>query len=64
MRLRIGLVTFATVLFLLGAVGLVGSWALATAVVVFVGTAVITAIVWEERDTDVGDLVPARVERR
>jgi hypothetical protein len=63
MRLRLGLVTFATLLFILGAVGLVGEWALATAVVVFVGTAVITAIVWEERDTDAGDLVPARVER-
>ena len=51
MRLRLGLVTFATLLFVLGAVGLIGEWALATAVVVFVGTAVITAIVWEERDT-------------
>jgi hypothetical protein len=63
MRLRLGLVTFATLLFVLGAVGLVGEWALATAVVVFVGTAVITAIVWEERDAAAGDLVPARVER-
>ena len=51
MRLRLGLVTFATLLFSLGAVGLIGEWALATAVVLFVGTAVITAIVWEERDT-------------
>jgi hypothetical protein len=64
MRLRLGLVTFATLLFILGAVGLVGEWALATAVVLFVGTAVITAIVWEERDTEAGELVPARVDRR
>lgn len=64
MRLRLGLVTFASLLFILGAVGLVGEWALATAVVVFVGTAVITAIVWEERDSEAGELVPARIERR
>ena len=64
MRLRLGLVTFATLLFILGAVGLVGEWALAAAVVVFVGTAVLTAIVWEERDSQAGELVPARIERR
>jgi hypothetical protein len=63
MRLRLGLVTFATLLFVLAAVGLVGDWALATAVVTFVGTAVITAIAWEERDVEGGDLVAARVER-
>ena len=53
MRLRLGLVTFATLLFILGAVGLAGEWALATAVVVFVGTSVLTAIVWEEHDAAV-----------
>jgi hypothetical protein len=64
MRLRVGLVTCATVLFVAGALGLLGSWSLATAVVLFVGTAVATAIVWEDRDADPPELVPVRTDRR
>jgi hypothetical protein len=48
LRLRIGTVAAATALFLAGAVGLLGPWSLATAVVLLVGTSVATAIAWEE----------------
>ena len=48
MRLRIGTVTAATGLFLAGAVGLLGPWALGTAVVLLVASSVATAIAWEE----------------
>jgi hypothetical protein len=64
MRLRIGLFTSATLLFLAGAVGLLGDWALATAVVLFVGTAVATVIVWEDREADHPELIPARISRQ
>ena len=50
MHLRIGTVTAATVLFLAGAIGLLGPWSLATAVVLLVGTSVATAIAWEEQN--------------
>jgi hypothetical protein len=50
MHLRLALVTSATLLFALGASGLLGPWSLATAMVLFVGTAVVTAIAWEEGD--------------
>jgi uncharacterized membrane protein YphA (DoxX/SURF4 family) len=63
MRLRFGLVTLAGLLFLAGALGLIGAWALPTAVVLLVGTSVVTVIVWEERDTERGELVPARIDR-
>ena len=56
MRLRIWTVTAAGLLFLAGAVGLLGEWSLGAAVVLLVGTSVATAIVWEERE------LPARVE--
>ncbi len=64
MRLRIGIVISATVLFLAGAVGLVGQWALASGVVLIVAVAVATAIVWEEPAGTGAELVPASVERR
>ena len=64
MHLRIGMVTSATLLFVAGAIGLFGQWALATGVVLLVGTAVATAIVWEEPTVAPQDLVPARVDRR
>lgn len=64
MRLRFGLLTTATLLFVAGALGLLGDWALGTAVVLLVGTAVATAIAWEEPDRDAPvELVPARAER-
>jgi hypothetical protein len=63
MRLRLGLLTCATALFVAGGVGALGAWALATAVVLFVGTAVATAIVWEDRDTQRQELVPVRTDR-
>ena len=50
MHFRIGTVTAATALFLAGAIGLLGPWSLATAVVLLVGTSVATAIAWEEQN--------------
>lgn len=50
MRWRIGTITVAAVLFLAGAIGLFGDWALGTSVVLLVATSVGTAIAWEERD--------------
>lgn len=59
MRVKIGTSTAAGLLFLAGAVGVVGSWALGAAVVLLVGLSVATVISWEERDAA---LVPAPVE--
>ena len=70
MRLRIGTVTAATALFLAGAVGLLGPWALGTAVVVLVATSVATAIAWEEQPplrpaafATEEQLIPVRADR-
>jgi hypothetical protein len=64
MRLRLGFLTCASALFVAGAVGVLGAWALASAVVLVVGTAVATAIVWEDRDAERQELVPVRSDRR
>jgi hypothetical protein len=64
MRLRLGFLTCAIALFAAGAVGVLGAWALASAVVLVVGTAVATVIVWEDRDTERQELVPVRSDRR
>lgn len=48
MRIRIGTVAAAFVLFLAGAIGLLGPWSLGTAVVLLVASSVATAIAWEE----------------
>ena len=48
MRLRIGTAAAAAALFLAGAVGLLGGWALGAAVVLLVAWSVATAIAWEE----------------
>jgi hypothetical protein len=58
------MVTSAALLFVAGAIGLLGQWALGTSVVLFVAIAVVTAIVWEDRDVNRPELAPARVERR
>jgi hypothetical protein len=50
LHLRIGTVAAATALFLAGAIGLLGPWSLATAVVLLVATSVATAIAWEEQN--------------
>lgn len=70
MHFRIGTVTAASVLFLAGAIGLLGPWSLATAVVILVGTSVATAIAWEERSparpaafANDEQLVPVRADR-
>ena len=70
-HLRIGSVTTATLLFLAGAVGILGSWSLGAAVVLLVATAVATAIAWEDPDgarpkafSGEDQLVPARIDRR
>jgi hypothetical protein len=47
-RLRIGTVAAAAALFLAGAIGLLGPWALGTAVVVLVASSVATAIAWDD----------------
>ncbi len=49
MRLRIGTVAAAAALFLAAAVGLLGPWALGTAVGLFVASSVATAIAWDDR---------------
>ena len=51
MRLRIGTVTAAGMLFLAGALGALGPWSLGTSVVLLVGTAVATAIAWEDDES-------------
>jgi hypothetical protein len=48
-RLRIGTVAAAAALFLAAAVGLLGPWALGTAVGLFVASSVATAIAWDDR---------------
>jgi hypothetical protein len=48
-RLRIGTVAAAAVLFLGGALGLLGGWSLAIAVVLLVAASVSAAIAMEER---------------
>ena len=63
MRLRIGLITAAGLLFLAAALGLLGGWALPAAVVLLVGTSVVTVIVWEERDAARPELIPARIDQ-
>ena len=50
MRFRIGSVTAAATLFLAGALGALGPWSLGTSVVLLVGTAVSTAIAWEDQE--------------
>lgn len=50
MRFRIGTVTTAGLLFVAGAIGLLGPWALGAAVVLLVATSVATAIAWEDQD--------------
>ena len=64
-RLRISAVAAAVVLFTAGAVGVLGAWALGTAVVLLVATSVATVIVWEEREGDAAPPapVPAQVGR-
>ena len=62
MRLRIGTVTAAAVLFLAGAVGLLGGWSLGIAVVLLVATSVSTAIAMEEQPEAAP--VPVRTDGR
>lgn len=52
MRVRLGAVVIgaAAVLLTASAVGLLGAWALGVGLALVVGTSVVTAIVWEERD--------------
>jgi hypothetical protein len=63
LRLRIGTVTAAALLFLCGALGLLGGWALAIAVVLLVAVSVSTAIALEEQGPAPAP-VPVRTEVR
>jgi hypothetical protein len=68
LHFRIGTLSLAAGLFLAGAIGLLGPWALGTSVVLLVAMSVVTAIAWEDRGGQPaafaeGDaLVPARVD--
>jgi hypothetical protein len=61
LRLRIGSVTAAAVLFLAGALGLLGGWSLGIAVVLLVATSVSTAIAMEEHEPS---RIPVRTDGR
>jgi len=50
LRIAVGLLASATLLFLAGAVGVVGTWALVIGVVIAVASAVTTVVVMEERE--------------
>jgi hypothetical protein len=62
LRIRIGTVTAAAVLFLAGAIGLLGGWSLGIAVVLLVATSVSTAIAMEEEREP--SRVPVRTDGR
>ena len=64
MRVRLGAVVIGAAAALLSAsaVGLLGAWALGVGLALVVGTSVVTAIVWEERDAPAPTAPPAERE--
>ena len=64
MRIAAGLLASATLLFATGALGLIGTWALVTGVVLAVAAAVTTVVAMEERENVAPASQPARYAGR
>ena len=64
MRIAAGLLASATVFFAAGALGLMGSWTLATGVVLAVAAAVTAVVAMEERELAGGDRIETAYVRR
>ena len=63
MRISVGILATASVLFLFGAAGLLGTWALATATIIGLIGAICTVTVMEEREHSQA-VVTALADRR
>ena len=64
MRIAAGLLASATVFFAAGALGLMGSWTLATGVVLAVAAAVAAVVAMEERELAAGRRIEPAYLRR